>query len=186
MWGVTGVQYLDRLQKEDKVVGVFLATAFDVSAIEWLTKLWRTIHKASGYRWHLVAPTVKAINDDQRLACADNYDADLALDIARVYGLHTDRLPCVVFDNFNDEAAQLAVSFPSDEKGRRILFEDVDSFLRGVIPDPKANNIPSREELIEGLRRHLFRTSLGRSLVKLAPRIGSIGARAAWFSARSY
>ncbi|MDP2372628.1 hypothetical protein [Reyranella sp.] len=179
MFGVTGLQYIEQLEAGDKFVGVFLTSGLDVSALRWLVDVWFPIHRMSGHRWHLVAPTFKPINDDARLASIDNYDEQLASELTRFYGLQGDDLPCIVLDSFSDEHRQLRVSLPESERERRDLIEAINDYLTEAIPDPFAAPTIGRRRLIEGLYNYLQRRALLRKFVSWLPNIGSFAARAA-------
>lgn len=171
MWGVTGVENIQWIAHNNRIVAIFLATGLDISALKWLVDAWEPLHYESGMDWHLVAPTRKAINSDAKLATLENYDHRLAKDWARLFGITDRDLPCVVLDSFNDEIKQLQISLPESERERRHLFEDITDFANKSRNAEKLANW--RESLNQDLYYHLQSRRLMRDFVKFAPKLGS-------------
>lgn len=168
MFSVNSLEQLNQLERQNKFVAVFLATGFDLSALRWLIECWMEIHVTSGYRWHMVAPTKRPINDDLRNCTLENFDSALARDLARMYGLEEDNLPCLVFDSFSDEHRQLFVKFPASEKERRKLITAINKHIQR-----RSDAATSRQVVIEGLYDELMRRKAVKDFVGLVPAIGA-------------
>ncbi len=169
MWAINGLDELENLEHSDRVVAVFLADGLRPSALKWLSDVWDDIHVRSGMRWHMVVPSRRSIRTDGEFD-PKSFDGQLALDLARIYGLDQRAFPCLVFDNFREDSRQLSVRIPETEADRRALILAIDDFLQ-------RHTSLGRQQLIDGLFDYLQGRSLVASLVSLAPKLASAALR---------
>jgi hypothetical protein len=147
--------------------------------LEWLVKVWPQLHRRSGNTWHVVAPTLRPINDKESMVTHANYNEDLAFEFARIYGLSRDDMPCLVLDTFDQSERQLKISIPRDEQDRLFLLESIDEFLARTFPNPYSwEDRPSHREVVASLFDYVTTKMVIRGLVNWAPRLGSIAVRA--------
>lgn len=179
MFAVTGYDDVQYLEPGNTVVAVVLADALEPKLLRWLNDTWEAIHERSGERWHVVVPTRAPLRDGCNVFSPQHFSPSLALDLARMYGLSDTNLPCLVFDNFDENKKQLWIPLPREERERSALIRAIDSYLVELIPDPKNPPNISRQKAIAGLHLHVQSLRVGGMLMSLVPTIGSALLRAA-------
>lgn len=180
MFGVNDLAQIEIIRRNNRVVGLFLATGLDRSALQWLVDVWEEIHNLSGHRWHLVAPTIRPIDGDPRLVAPNNYNTIFANELATLYGLHRHDLPCIALDTFNEEERQLRIALPQDEVKRRQLIEEIAKFINGRVTQPYEPMTPAQvRSLTEELYNHIQGKAALRALVGWLPRVASVAMRIA-------
>lgn len=180
MHSVNALDDLNRLEGQQRLVAVFLATGYDVSAIQWLYDVWDEIHSQSGAFWHLIAP-VHQIERNRDIRDKHNYNTVLARDLARMYGLSESDLPCLVLDSFKDDHRQLRIRLPPMEKDRRRLLEEIGAYIAEVGTEDFRENTPGwRAALNSGLFDHLTRKHALGVALRFVPRAATVLVRAGW------
>lgn len=172
MFAINDLSDLERLERTGRVVAVFLADSFCRDEVEWISRVWDTLHQRSGMRWHMVVPSRRDLRGGR--FADDDLDDQLAERLARIYGLSNKDFPCLVFDNFKDEERQLRVSIPGTDTERRDLMLAISEYL----VDKHSGWETPRQELIDGLFNHLQGRRAFSKLVGWAPSIASAALRA--------
>lgn len=167
MIGITSADDIAELEPEKVVIGIFLATGFDHSAIKWLHESWEEIHRKSGEFWHLLVP----VKDQGTPGSPLQLDFSLSDQIREMYGIKPEQAPCIVLDDFNEERFQLVLTLREDERSRKTLMLKMSAFIRAEV-EKRGDGLPTdawRSGVINSLFDKLQLDDTARNLLKLAP-----------------
>ncbi len=122
MWTVTSLDDLRRLEHSNAVISVLLAERYNKTLLEWVYHCWNFLSRDSGHNWHIAVPsTINTYElnikfEDGNLTSND-YSTGFSRQLASMYGIDLSSLPCVVFDDFNEESRQKYIHLhPFDEE----------------------------------------------------------------------
>jgi hypothetical protein len=172
MEGITSAEDIVRLEPQKVIVSVFLLTGYDHSAAEWLQKSWRQIHLDSGSSWWLLVPTEKPG------AVGQPVDVDVALSaqLREMYGVTEEQTPCIVFDNFIDEAQQNVLSLKGDEELRKKMMVKMSRLIKTEVE--KLGNKPRTDRWRREVTGKVFNSAqweLGEiKMLKVAEKTASV------------
>ncbi|MCK1538677.1 MULTISPECIES: hypothetical protein [unclassified Bradyrhizobium] len=129
MEGITSAEGIVKHEPEKVIVSVFLLTGYDHSAAEWLQKAWRQIHLDSGESWWLLVPTKNPQSEGQPV----DIDEELSAELREMYGVTEEQTPCMVFDNFIEEAQQNVLSLKGDETLRKNMMLKMSRLIKDEV-----------------------------------------------------
>jgi hypothetical protein len=128
MWKIVTQEQIGALAKERAVVSILLARSMNAEFLSWLYGSWDEINDLAGRRWHIVIPSRSSdwLWNTGRASPRD-FNTQLSLEMANSYGISMDELPCLVMEDFCEDATPIRISIPSEERERAKF---VDEFSR--------------------------------------------------------
>jgi hypothetical protein len=178
MWAVTTDQEIANLERSGRVVCILLAEQYDQALLDWVYGCWNLLHADSGFNWHIAVPSRKSVSALPGTRVDNlNFNTELSRELLAAYGLKLGQSPCLLFDNFNEEAHQRYVSLRNrDDQDLKGMFRLVAEIIADS-PNARARNDIGRARLTDEIVDGLNRRDATRGLLKVAPKIFSFAAR---------
>lgn len=178
MFAVTTDKEVHALQDSGAVLSVLLAEAYDASLLRWLADIWTQLHLDSGMKWHVVVPAkCSAFELNENGFRAQDFNTELSRDLARQYGVEHGNMPCLLFDDFNEEEHQRYISLGTNDE--RALIEIFRFIARTIERRHPGRDLRQSEcrDIIDAVVDGVNSRRLLASGLKIAPRAFSIVAR---------
>ena len=147
MWAITSTDALGYFEDTDSFVSVFLTDRYETDVVRNLAEGFNAYNEQLGHRWHLLMPykgETYQLNEvlHQVAVRPDNFNEDLAIEIADFFEIKSDKFPCIVFI-FGEE--YLTVSVPNIGKDLRLFFtclsQEIDKFWFENNPDSSSRKM---------------------------------------------
>lgn len=174
MDAVTNLDRLDYFVDQKTIVSIFLASKLEKTPIEWLFFAWEDLDRITGHSWHLLVPTIEPIHDLKH-AKSENFNSSIARKLIEQYQIPDREMPCIVFDDFNDDHAQHYVSLTGrSEVELRDFFLDCAKIIERRREEVYATSLGIwRTKVIGEIFNISQAKKYGKGFMKIAPLFGS-------------
>ena len=172
MWKVISQEQIGDLARERSVVTILLARSMNADFLRWLYHSWNEIHEIAGARWHIVIPSKSGrwvwAGDGPDI---EDFNTALSLEIANSYGISRRRLPCLILEDFCEDAVPIRIAIPEDEKGRAKFVDDFSDIIASLSgEDFSAQNWLGRRGVNAAIADSLGRKKMAANGLKLLPK----------------
>ena len=134
MFAVTSYHDLIDLESRGVVTSILIAERYDKQLLDWIYTCWEDLNTDSGNGWHIAIPSRKqsaTLNTNfLETFTSSDFSTEFSRNLRSMYGLKKKHSPCIVFDNFNEEARQRYLQLGAfDESELKQIFSIGAEFL---------------------------------------------------------
>lgn len=181
MWKVVSQEQVGHLSRENSIITILVARSMNAEFLRWLYSSWQEIHEIAGAHWHIVIPS----NSGKWVwtgegPSVNDFNTKLSLEIANSYGILLNELPCLIMEDFCEDATPIRVSIPDNERERTCFVDEFAQLVRLLDKvDFAQRDWMSRRsinsEIANALKRKRFTAIGARVLPKAAGVLARIG-----------
>ena len=177
MWKVISQEQIGQLAREHSVITIVVARSMNSEFIRWLYDSWKEIHRIAGAQWHIVIPSCSGEWVYSRDAVPQDFNTELSLEIANSYGVSRSEFPCLIMEDFCEDAIPIRISIPDGDRARAKFVDDFAELARSVRDDEFEHaDWRARRSINSSIANSLSQKKLASLGVKLLPK--AIGALA--------
>ena len=137
MLKIVSQEEIGALVSDQAVITILLSRSMNAEFLRWLYSSWDEINRIAGKRWHIVVPSHSGdwLYTSGTMSVRD-FNTALSTDIANSYGIRPDEFPCLLFEDFCEDAPPISISIPHDERERTKFVDDFAKLIADIERPP--------------------------------------------------
>lgn len=169
---------LNQQYSKQVMISILLSNGYNQDFRQWVRTSWQQMNHDSGKYWDIIVPSTKFSHGE--IEPIGDFELELTERLIDLYQIDRNQLPCIVFDDFQEDRRQRFISMNSlNEETRTQIFIRISSYFSSELENIENFPIENRRaEIIDGLMGELNKQAIIKRTLGLAPAAVSAGARA--------